>query len=342
MKMLPRLRLLRRRRLALVALPAERRPADRAATSKSRSISSRPSATTSRRAYPRAQSIDADAQFSSSRRGLEDGRRTTHAAAAAVDSRQRSAIRPSRATCRPRRPVRKSNFTAPHAIDATSARWFILTRPRAPWTPPNGLVHRSPGPPPRRGRRARGRLGRELGQRDARRHGFGPPGRGAPPAPAALGPPGTSRRRGRRAPAGLAATSSAAARRAAAADVARPHHAVQRAHGADARVRDEALDASPDAAPVRGRRGFSGRFEPNLSEQLAQFSPKAPSPAKSLFSRTLPKTSPLSTPGTSQEAHPPTPPLTPPLTPPRRDADEAARRRRAVAPGLRRGGAALD
>ena len=77
------------------------------------------------------------------------------------------------------------------------------------------------------------------------------------------------------------------------------------------------LDASPDApAPVRGRRGFSGRFEPNLSEQLAQFSPKAPSPAKSLFSRTLPKTSPLSTPGTSQEAHPPTPPLTPPLTPP--------------------------
>ena len=43
---------------------------------------------------------------------------------------------------------------------------------------------------------------------------------------------------------------------------------------------------------------------------------KAPSPAKSLFSRTLPKTSPLSTPGTSQEAHPPTPPLTPPLTPP--------------------------
>mgnify|MGYP003309731775 CR=1 FL=1 len=68
-------------------------------------------------------------------------------------------------------------------------------------------------------------------------------------------------------------------------------------------------------APVRGRRGFSGRFE-NLSEQLAQFSPKAPSPAKSLFSRTLPKTSPLSTPGTSQEAHPPTPPLTPPLTPP--------------------------
>ena len=79
------------------------------------------------------------------------------------------------------------------------------------------------------------------------------------------------------------------------------------------------LDASPDApAPVRGRRGFSGRFEPspNLSEQLAQFSPKAPSPAKSLFSRTLPKTSPLSTPGTSQEAQPPTPPLTPPLTPP--------------------------
>ena len=78
------------------------------------------------------------------------------------------------------------------------------------------------------------------------------------------------------------------------------------------------LDASPDAAPVRGRRGFSGRFEPapNLSEQLAQFSPKVPSPAKSLFSRTLPKTSPLSTPGTSQEAHPPTPPLTPPLTPP--------------------------
>ena len=78
------------------------------------------------------------------------------------------------------------------------------------------------------------------------------------------------------------------------------------------------LDASPDAAPVRGRRGFSGRFEPapNLSAQLAQFSPKAPSPAKSLFSRTLPKTSPLSTPGTSQEAHPPTPPLTPPLTPP--------------------------
>ena len=67
---------------------------------------------------------------------------------------------------------------------------------------------------------------------------------------------------------------------------------------------------------MRGRRGFSGRFEPNLSEQLAQFSPKAPSPAKSLFSRTLPKTSPLSTPGTSQEAHPPTPPLTPPLTPP--------------------------
>ena len=78
------------------------------------------------------------------------------------------------------------------------------------------------------------------------------------------------------------------------------------------------LRASPDAAPVRGRRGFSGRFEPapNLSEQLAQFSRKAPSPAKSLFSRTLPKTSPLSTPGTSQEAHPPTPPLTPPLTPP--------------------------
>ena len=76
------------------------------------------------------------------------------------------------------------------------------------------------------------------------------------------------------------------------------------------------LDASPDAAPVRGRRGFSGRFEPNLSEQLAQFSRKAPSPAESLFSRTLPKTSPLSTPGTSQEAHPPTPPLTPPLTPP--------------------------
>ena len=76
------------------------------------------------------------------------------------------------------------------------------------------------------------------------------------------------------------------------------------------------LDASPDAAPVRGRRGFSGRFEPNLSEQLAQFSPKAPSPAESLFSRTLPKTSPLSTPGTSQEAQPPTPPLTPPLTPP--------------------------
>ena len=68
---------------------------------------------------------------------------------------------------------------------------------------------------------------------------------------------------------------------------------------------------------MRGRRGFSGRFEgPNLSEQLAQFSPKVPSPAKSLFSRTLPKTSPLSTPGTSQEAHPPTPPLTPPLTPP--------------------------
>ena len=66
---------------------------------------------------------------------------------------------------------------------------------------------------------------------------------------------------------------------------------------------------------MRGRRGFSGRFEPapNLSEQLAQFSPKAPSPAKSLFSRTLPKTSPLSTPGTSQEAQPPT--LTPPLTP---------------------------
>ena len=69
---------------------------------------------------------------------------------------------------------------------------------------------------------------------------------------------------------------------------------------------------------MRGRRGFSGRFEPapNLSEQLAQFSPKAPSPAESLFSRTLPKTSPLSTLGTSQEAQPPTPPLTPPLTPP--------------------------
>jgi hypothetical protein len=49
---------------------------------------------------------------------------------------------------------------------------------------------------------------------------------------------------------------------------------------------------------------------------LRAIRPKAPSPAKSLFSRTLPKTSPLSTPGTSQEAQPPTPPLTPPLTPP--------------------------
>ena len=41
------------------------------------------------------------------------------------------------------------------------------------------------------------------------------------------------------------------------------------------------LDASPDAAPVRGRRGFSGRFEPNLSEQLAQFASETSSSSSS-------------------------------------------------------------
>ena len=75
---------------------------------------------------------------------------------------------------------------------------------------------------------------------------------------------------------------------------------------------EEALDAvQTRLASIEAQVRLAG-----VDDELEDVSDEAPSPAKSLFSRTLPKTSPLSTPGTSQEAHPPTPPLTPPLTPP--------------------------
>ena len=75
------------------------------------------------------------------------------------------------------------------------------------------------------------------------------------------------------------------------------------------------VSTSPDARLRPRALRTPGRFAPNLSEQLAQFSP-GPVAGGGAFSRTLPKASPLSTPGTSQKAQPPTPPLTPPLTPP--------------------------